>query len=131
LRTVTEGISLLRAMFDPQCGVTPLIANPAVFFPAQIRALRYEMAHFQGEAWAVEVLSDLLRYPTFAHYWTQTEASQVNAIAARPLSPLEIDLPGVGRLQFRLLAEPFVFDRRFRVIYYLPADPATMAWCLE
>jgi hypothetical protein len=32
-------------------------------------------------------------------------------------------------LQFRLLSEPFALDRRFRVMYYLPADAVTMQQC--
>jgi len=128
---IMEQVSMLRVIFDVYYGVTPLVANPDVFFPAQIRALRYELGQFRGEAWSATVLDDLLRYPTFAHYWAQAENGQLHPIAARPLSPLEINLPDEGRLQFRLLAESFVSDRRFRVIYYLPADPATMAWCLD
>jgi hypothetical protein len=36
---------------------------------------------------------------------------------------------GVGRLEFRLVAEPFIRDARFRLIYFVPADPATMRQC--
>jgi len=129
-RAITERVSMLRVMFDEQYGVMRRVANPAVFFPAQIRALRYEMAQFRGETWTTRVLDDLLTCATFADYWSQAESNPTKAIAARPLSPLELNLPDGGRLQFRLLAEPFVSDRRFRVIFYLPADPVTMQWCL-
>lgn len=127
----SERVSMMRIIFDPVLGITPLIANPEVFFPAQIRAMRYEMAHFRGETWATAVLEDLLRYPIFAQYWSQADSITLHPTAARPLSPLEIDLSPTGRLQFRLLAEPFVSDRRFRVVYCMPADPATMQWCLK
>ncbi len=127
----SERVSMMRVIFDPTLGITPLIANPEVFFPAQIRAMRYEMAHFRAETWAAAVLDDLLRYPVFVHYWSQAASINLHPTAARPLSPLEIDLPHTDRLQFRLLAEPFVSDRRFRVVYCLPADPVTMEWCLE
>lgn len=99
---------MLKILFDPAYGVTPLIANPDVFFPAQIRALRCEMQLFQ-------------------RHWTQTDYS----FAARPLTPLELDLPDSGRLKFRLLAEPFAQDRRFRVLYTIPADGNTIqAWSI-
>lgn len=107
-----------------------MIANPDVFFPAQIRALRYEISHFQGEAWVSAMLDDLMGCATFAHYWTHAASEPAHPVAARPLAPLEINLPDVGRLQFRLVSEPFASDRRFRVLYYLPADPATVGWCL-
>jgi transcriptional regulator with XRE-family HTH domain len=126
----SERVSMMRIIFDPTLGITPWIANQEVFFPAQIRAMRYEMALFRGETWATAVLDDLLRYPVFVHYWSQADSIALQPTAARPLSPLEIDLPHTGRLQFRLLAEPFVSDRRFRVVYCLPAEPVTMEWCL-
>jgi transcriptional regulator with XRE-family HTH domain len=124
-------VSMLRVIFDAAYGITPLIANPEVFFPAQIRALRYEMSHFQGADWSAAVLDDLLTCATFAHFWMKTESEPLHPVAARPLAPFEIKLPNVGLLQFRLVSEPFASDRRFRVLYYLPADPATMGWCLE
>jgi transcriptional regulator with XRE-family HTH domain len=129
--TATKHFSMLRVIFDEAYGITPLIANPDVFFPAQIRALRYERSPFQNEAWSAAVLDDLLTCATFAHYWTQAESEPIHPVAARPLAPFEINLPDAGLLQFRLVSEPFASDRRFRVLYYLPADPATMGWCLE
>jgi hypothetical protein len=38
-------------------------------------------------------------------------------------------MPGVGTLEFRLASEHFVRDARFRLVYYFPADPATMQQC--
>jgi hypothetical protein len=52
-------------------------------------------------------------------------------LAARPLTPLSLKLPIGDILQFRLIAETFVQDHRFRVIYYLPADSATIRQCLK
>ena len=48
----------------------------------------------------------------------------------RPLVPLKLDT-GHGLTQFRLIAETFVQDPRFRVIYYLPDDADTLRQCLE
>jgi hypothetical protein len=36
-----------------------------------------------------------------------------------------------GLLGFRLIAEPFVQDHRFRVIFYLPADANTTQQCMR
>lgn len=124
-------VSMLRVLYDPAYGVTPMISNPDLFFPAQIRALRYEMQHVRGEAWYQSLLNDLLlECPLFRKYWQETEGEQRHPIAARPLFPLELTLPDVGRLQFWLTSEPFAQDRRFRVIYYLPADSVTMQQCV-
>jgi hypothetical protein len=124
-------VSMLRLLYDPQYGITPLISNPNVFLAAQIRALRYEMQHIGGEAWHQALLNDVMREsPLFRNYWQETEGGQRPPFAARPLFPLELMLPNVGQLQFWLTSEPFAQDRRFRVIYYLPADSVTMQQCV-
>ena len=124
-------VSMLRLMFDPAYGVSGRIANPDVFFPAQIRALRYQMRLFRSEAWVDALIADLLKLPLFARYWTAApELLGGELIAARPLIPLELNVPNSGALRFRLTSEPFAHDRRFRIIYYLPADAATMQQCL-
>jgi transcriptional regulator with XRE-family HTH domain len=67
-----QRLSMLHMIFNKEYGVTAFITNPDVFFTAQIRALRYEMAHFRSETWSAAILDDLWGTPTFAHYWTQT-----------------------------------------------------------
>ncbi len=125
-------ISMLRILFDPDYGTAAHIANPDVFFPASIRALQSEMQLFHGEPWYDALITDMrLSCPTFEKYWVRTEGKQEHYVAARPLTPLEIFWPGETLLQFRILAEPFILDRRFRLIYCLPSDPATMQRCLD
>lgn len=125
-------LSVLKILFDPRYRVTPMIANPDVFFPAQIRALRYEMRWLRGEAWCEALIDDMLsQCPLFKRYWMDTLAQKQNAlIAARPLVPFELDVPQLGLLRFRLTSEPFAQDRRFRIIYYIPADAPTIAQCI-
>lgn len=120
-------LSMLRILFDPAFGVTGRIANADEFFPAQIRALRYQMRLFRGENWYTTLIDDLRRgCPLFERWWNVPDVDA--QIAARPLIPLVI--MGVTQtpepLRFRLTSEPFAQDRRFRIIYYIPADPATM-----
>jgi transcriptional regulator with XRE-family HTH domain len=129
-RNKINRVSMLRLVFDAAYGVMPLITNPDVFFPAQIRAFRYEMSHFPGAVWASAVMDDLMGCATFVHYWRQAELQPSHPVAARPLAPLEIALPDAGLLQFRLVSERFASDRRFRVLYALPVDGKTMGWCL-
>ncbi len=125
-------ISMLSVLFDPSYGVTPRIANPDVFFPASVRALRTEMQLFHDEPW-YDGLVDALRLtcPTFEKYWAPSAARPRYYIAARPLTPLQLTSPEGGLLEFRIMAEPFTQDRRFRVIYYLPSDSITMQQCLN
>lgn len=117
--------SMLRVVFDPAYQFASLIANQDEFYPAQIRALRYERQWFHDEAWYNGLLEEMLRCEAFARYWNTPQTAEAH-IPARPLTRLKIAYPSGKQLQFRLIAEPFVQDRRFRVIYYLPADVQTM-----
>jgi transcriptional regulator with XRE-family HTH domain len=122
-------VSMLRLLFDPAHRVTPLIANVEEFFPAQIRTLRYEMHIFQSEAWCAALINEMRQnHPLFEQYWAASIAEQYPT-AARPLIPMALNLPGIGTLRFRLTSEPFAQDRRFRIIYYIPADAATIQQC--
>jgi transcriptional regulator with XRE-family HTH domain len=122
--------SWLAAWFDPRSPLAPLVAEPEVFLPALIRALRFEMQLFRGEAWYTALLARMLEeLPLFRQYWAAAEPAPAPVSAARALVPVRLLVPGAGILQFRLTSEPFARDRRFRLIYYLPADPATMQQC--
>ena len=129
-RALAARPSLLRVIFDPAYPMAGWIANPDVFLPAQIRALRYEMHWFQDEPWYGTLLEEMSGVPRFAHYWRQAAPGAGHPIAGRPLALLQLALPGPGLLQFRLIAESFAEDRRFRVMYYLPGDAKTIHQCL-
>lgn len=125
-------VSMARVLFDPAYDFTPRVANQAQFFTAQVRALRYEMRLFRGESWYTSLIELLLREcPLFAAHWTPESAEQNRAgIAARPLIPIVLRVPQVGLLSFRITSEPFAQDRRFRMMYYIPADAATIQQCV-
>ncbi|MBX3085628.1 MAG: helix-turn-helix domain-containing protein [Anaerolineae bacterium] len=130
MRDDARFVSMLNLIFDPTYGVTPRIGNPDEFFPSQIRALRHQMQVIRGERWSEALINDLLLgCPTFATYWRAVAADQKYALPARPLVALELSVPPLDLLRFRLTSEAFAQDRRFRVIYYLPADPHTMQQC--
>lgn len=127
-QTQTEAISMLKVVFDPAYHFSPQILNQEAFFLAQIRALRYEKQRFQEEVWYSELIRDMRQCPNFENYWTKSPSSPT-LFAARPLTLLKLTAKETGILQFRLLSEPFVQDRRFRIIYYLPADAGTIQQC--
>ncbi len=129
-RRLSEHPSMLRVIFDPGYGVTQRIVNPQAFFSAQIRALRYEMRLFGQEAWHIALLERMRQHPIFEAYWTRAAVELVVHVAGRPLTPLEIVVPGVGGLQFRLISELFAQDHRFRVLYCLPAETRAIQQCL-
>ena len=121
--------SLLAAWFDSASPLAPLVAEPEVFFPALMRALRSEMQPFRMESWYTAVLAPLYALPRFRHYWEVVGQSPPPVSAARALVPLRLNVPGAGTLQFRLSSEPFTRDARFRIVFYVPGDLATMQWC--
>jgi transcriptional regulator with XRE-family HTH domain len=126
------GQSMMEIWFDPASPFSALVAEPELFLPLLIRAMRYEIERFrcEGEPWLVAMLARLRReLPRFRHYWEQAEVEPVPISAARVLVPVRLNVPGTGLLQFRLVSEPLVRDTRFRLIYFLPADPATMRQC--
>jgi len=125
-----EGQSVLAAWFDPDSPLAALVAEPATFLPALIRALRYEMQHYRAESWYADMLAKLRQeLPSFRHYWAVVEREPSRAGAARALVPLRLRVPHAGMLTFRLSAEPFTRDARFRLVYYFPADLRTMRQC--
>lgn len=121
-------ISMLKLIFDPAYQAIERIHNKETFFPAQIRALRYEQQKFRDEAWYRQLIDEMLTFESFRIHWEQEQQKPIY-IPARPLVPLQFMLDDT-LLSFRLIAEPFVQDQRFRVIYYLPDNPATAQQCM-
>jgi hypothetical protein len=110
--------------------VTGLVHNPATVFTQMMRALRHEMYLFGNEPWCQVLIDELsVELPLFQTYWMRGNEVPATASAARALVPLQLLIPGVGLLQFRISAEPFTRDARFRMVYLLPADPVTMQQC--
>lgn len=125
-----ERRSLLAPWFDPVSPLAALVAEPDVFLPALIRALRYELQQFRTESWYTALLAQLIEeLPQFRRYWLLVQREPASASAARALVPVKLVVPGAGMLRFRLASEPFVRDARFRAIYYFPADSVTMQQC--
>ncbi|HLZ71976.1 MAG TPA: helix-turn-helix domain-containing protein [Dehalococcoidia bacterium] len=124
--------SFLGAWFEPDSLLAPLVVEPRQFLPALIRALRYESEPFHAEPWHADQLARLWQaLPLFRHYWEKVVQEPAPVSADRPLAPVRLAVPGAGVLEFRLTSERFTRDARFRLIYYLPANPETMGWCAE
>ncbi|MFN8636227.1 MAG: hypothetical protein U0893_20440 [Chloroflexota bacterium] len=124
------GRSMLAPWFDPASPFGALVAEPDVFLPLLIRAMRYEIERYRNEPWLAEMLAQMqAELPRFRQEWSRAEQEPPPISAARVLVPVKLNVPGVGLLQFRLVSEPLVRDTRFRLIYYVPADPATMRQC--
>ncbi len=124
--------SMLEIIYDEASPFYRLLQDPGSFLLAGIHALKYEMSAYSGEKWYQEMLAGLqANYPLFRHYWEQATRQPDYAVAARLLTLIGLNAPGSGLLNFRLSAEPFIRDRRFRIIYYLPGDPKTIGQCAE
>jgi hypothetical protein len=124
------GRSLIASWFDPDSLFGALLLEPEIFLPGLVRALRFEIEQYRNEPWVVEMLARLqAELPRFRRIWEQASSAPTPISAARILVPLRLAVPGSGRLEFRLVSEPFVRDTRFRLIYFMPADPTTMRQC--
>jgi transcriptional regulator with XRE-family HTH domain len=120
---------MFHLWFDPRYGTTLLVQNPTTFFAQMVHALQHEMQLFGNETWHHTLIHRLgQELPLFKHYWEQRHSTSY-VIAARALVPVQLALPGAGRLQFRLSTERFTRDARFRIVYFFPGDPATMQQC--
>ena len=124
-----EHWSMLHLWFDPRYGISALVCNPQPFFPQMVHAFRHQMQQFGNEAWYQDVYEDLMRLPLFKAAWERASEEVPLASAARAVVPVQLAIPHVGMLQFRIGAEPFTHDARFRIVYLLPADPVTMQHC--
>jgi hypothetical protein len=89
------------------------------------------MLLFPEAAWYETLIADMRSCALFEHYWTRADSQLTSQVAARPLTLLEFTSDEGYVLQFRLMSESFAQDRRFRVIYLIPAEPETMAQCLR
>lgn len=119
--------TMLGIIFNPAYGTVSRIVNKDTFFAAQIRAFRYERQWFHDEPWYATLINDMLQFDVFKTYW-ENEKHKPIYIPARPLVPLQLQVAD-KQLCFRLIAEPFVQDRRFRMIFLLPDDVETAQQC--
>jgi transcriptional regulator with XRE-family HTH domain len=123
-------VCMFDLWFSPGYRLSSLVDNPETFFPAVMHALRHEMQPFRNEGWCTQLIARLVQeLPLFSKYWRMVEHMSGYTTAARTIVPVQLDVPHVGLLQFRLSVEHFTWDARFRMVYYLPADQATMQRC--
>jgi transcriptional regulator with XRE-family HTH domain len=122
------GQSMLTPWFQAESPIGRLVANPEEFLAAMIRAFRFEMRRCREADWCRTMMEDLLALPAFRHHFRAVEAEPEAVSTARALVAVRLRHPD-GELAFRLAAEPFLRDDRFRIVYFFPADPPTMAWC--
>jgi transcriptional regulator with XRE-family HTH domain len=123
--------SMLFWWFDAATPLGGMVREPDELHPAMARALRYELAHYPGEAWPDELIAELSTMPRFRAVWSEIGREPPPAGPARARVPLRLRVPDAGDLKFRLASETFAHDPRFRTIYYFPTDPATIRWCAE
>lgn len=119
-----------RLFFDPSYGIAPLVINAESFFAAQIRVLLYERQRCGDDDWYAGFIDEMRHVSAFDHYWLQQSADIPVIQPMRPRALLHL-ATSRGAARFRLIAEVFSQDPRFRVIHYLPADPATAHLCLS
>jgi hypothetical protein len=120
---------MLGLLFTPGLGIAERLQNRETLLLQLLNAFRHELQRIGDEPWVTAVIAELARdIPQFAGVW-QASSQLITSSAARPRVPFQIKLPEEGTAQFWVAAEPMTRDMRFRVVYLLPIDAATMAWC--
>jgi len=128
-RRLQEGW-LLGSWFDPASPVGRSVAEPERFLPAMVRAARFELQQLHAGPWYEAMLDELAaELPQFRSYWLEGQRSPEPVMAARGFVPVKLDVLEARPLQFRLSAEPFARDPRFRLLSFFPADIPAMRWC--
>lgn len=130
IRTQPDDIVMPRLIFDPAYEVGEAIVNREAFFALQIRILHYEHQRCADEAWFNGFIDDMRQIESFDRHWVSAAKATLTPLATRPLAHLQMDTTR-DIVQFRLIAQTFAQDPRFRVMYCLPADAATIEQCHE
>lgn len=123
-------IVMPRLIFDPVYEVGDAIVNREAFFALQIRILHYENQRCADAAWFNPFIEEMRQIEPFDRHWVSAEKVPTAPLATRPLAHLHMDT-AQSIVQFRLIAQTFASDPRFRVMYCLPADAATITQCHE
>lgn len=127
-----ERLTLYQAFFHSGVRLANLMNHPDAFLSHTIRVLRqdWEWGSFLEEDWCQELLkATSTKYPEFKKYWDMAADHPVADLPARPLANLQVKSPIMGNVEFRVARETMNRDKRFRVIYLIPADAATLEQC--
>jgi transcriptional regulator with XRE-family HTH domain len=128
-RYLPDDISIPKFIFDQTYGVTSSVLNAEAFFSAEVRILQFERQRWDDAIWYDTFIDDMRKYPTFDQYWTNYRNNDHEQVPLRPVAHLQLPISR-GVADFRLISETFAQDPRFRVIYYLPVNAATMRQCV-
>jgi transcriptional regulator with XRE-family HTH domain len=130
---VLEGFrerSVLEGWFDPASPIGRSVTEPDRFLPAMLRAARFEALQFGDPAWYRALMADhAARLPRFRAALSARPPDEAPIISARALVPVRLTIAPGTSCSFRLSAEPFLRDPRFRLVSFFPADEAALRWC--
>lgn len=130
-RILAEHWSMLKLLFDPRFGVAERLENRDTVLLQLLNAFRHELERIGDEPWVAAVTAELARdIPQFHSAW-QASGHLKTASPARSLVRFQLTLSEHAAAQFWVTAEPLTRDVRFRLVYLLPVDLATSAWCAD
>lgn len=122
--------SVLEGWFDPDSPIGKRVAEPDRFLPAMLRAARFKALQLGDPEWHRELMAEhVRRLPRFKKALTQQSAGEEPIVSARALVPVRLIAEDGIECAFRLSAEPFLRDPRFRLVYFFPADEVALRWC--
>jgi transcriptional regulator with XRE-family HTH domain len=114
--------SVLEGWFDPNSPIGASVIDPERFLPAMLRAARFEAVQFGNPDWHQVLMEEhARRFPRFREALVASRADQMPVASARALVPVRLKVGSEVRA-FRLSAEPFTRDPRFRMVYFFPVE---------
>ena len=126
-----EYLTLFEGFFDPRLRLVDMMENADAFLSHMIGVMRHDFETFYWEEeWCQPFVEQVMqREPEFKRYWDMDVRPNAGEVSGRPLISLCLHSPTSGRVTFRVTVEFMRRDNRFRIIYLIPADAATIEVC--
>jgi hypothetical protein len=123
------GLTTFDLVFNPALGGRPLVANPEEFWPACLRIVKSDLYAFRHEPWFTAMLAQVRKLPGFSKLWDAVPEGDVRLVTPLSVVPLQLNVPGMGVLQFRLSTSDFLLNPRFHVVHFTPYGATTLRAC--
>lgn len=125
-----ERLTLFQAFFHSGIRLADRMEHSEMFLAHTIGIIRQDWESLLDEKWCQALLkTTFAKYPEFKKFWDMAADHPIAELPARPLANLQVNSPIMGPVEFRIAKETMNRDKRFAVVYLIPANPATLDQC--
>jgi transcriptional regulator with XRE-family HTH domain len=124
-----HGVTLIDLALNPRYATTFLIDNRDEFLPMWLRIIKTSLDPFREEQWYIELIMHARELPRFSEIWDSISVDPIRQVSTERIIPLKVAVPSIGVLSFRLASQPFILDRRFQLLSYIPFGATTLRQC--